>query len=407
MTPEPFGAATSRRRHGGGRSALRALLRAAALLLACCIGAGTASAQPQKDDTVRVTTDQLHQLDVVKVELRPFRLEKFAVGQIAYNEDLSTAVLAPFAGRVTRLIARLGERVAQGAPLLEVDSSEVVQPQNDLLAAVAATNKARAKLSLATLNEARNKGLYEGKAGALKDWQQSQAELDAAQNDLRAVETAVDAARNRLRILGLTPQEIADLEAKGQIKRSVPIISPIEGTVVARKVGPGQYVRNDPPDQLYVVADLSTMWLKAFVPEIDIPFIRVGQDIEVRVTALPGRTFAARVTHIGALFEATTRRIEVRSEVANPEGALKAEMFASFKITTADSVTALAVPIDAVIREADVATVWVQREPLLFERRPVRIGIEQDGQVQIREGLAAGESAVARGAIYLDNQWRQ
>jgi len=404
MTPEPFGAATSPRRRRGDQSAL---LRAAALLVACCIGAGTASAQPQKDDTVHVTTDQLHQLDVVKVELRPFRLEKFAVGQIAYNEDLSTAVLAPFAGRVTRLIARLGERVAQGAPLLEVDSSEVVQPQNDLLAAVAATNKARAKLSLATLNEARNKGLYEGKAGALKDWQQSQAELDAAQNDLRAAETAVDAARNRLRILGLTPQEIADLEAKGQIKRSVPIISPIEGTVVARKVGPGQYVRNDPPDQLYVVADLSTMWLKAFVPEIDIPFIRVGQDIEVRVTALPGRTFAARVTHIGALFEATTRRIEVRSEVANPEGALKAEMFASFKITTADSVTALAVPIDAVIREADVATVWVQREPLLFERRPVRIGIEQDGQVQIREGLAAGESAVARGAIYLDNQWRQ
>jgi cobalt-zinc-cadmium efflux system membrane fusion protein len=304
-------------------------------------------------------------------------------------------------------VARLGERVRQGAPLLELDSSEIVQPQNDFLAAIAATNKARAKLSLATINEARNKGLYEGKAGALKDWQQSQAELDAAQNDLRAAETAVDAARNRLRILGLTAEEIAGLQAKGQIKRSVPIISPIEGTVVARKVGPGQYVRNDPPDQLYVVADLSTMWLKAFVPEIDIPYIRVGQDIEVKVTALPGRTFGARVTHVGALFEATTRRIEVRSEVANPGGALKAEMFASFKITTADSVTALAVPIDAVIREGDVATVWVQREPLVFERRRVQLGIEQDGQVQIRNGLAPGDLAVTRGAIFLDNQWRQ
>jgi cobalt-zinc-cadmium efflux system membrane fusion protein len=187
----------------------------------------------------------------------------------------------------------------------------------------------------------------------------------------------------------------------------VPIISPIAGTVVARKVGPGQYVRNDPPDQLYVVADLSTMWLKAFVPEIDIPFIHVGQDIEVKVTALPGLTFGARVTHVGAVFEATTRRIEVRSEVANPGGALKADMFASFKITTAESVTALAVPIDAVIRDADASYVWVQREPMLFERRPVRIGIEQDGQMQIREGLTPGELAVARGAIFLDNQWRQ
>jgi cobalt-zinc-cadmium efflux system membrane fusion protein len=405
MTPK-FGVRTLRRRRGRDRAALRALMLAASLQ-AGCIGAGPASAQSTKDDTVRVTADQMHQLAVVKVALRPFRLEKFAIGQIAYNEDVSTVVLAPFAGRVTRLVARLGERVAQGAPLVEIDSSEIVVPQNDLLAAVAATNKARAKLSLATLNEARNKGLYEGRAGALKDWQQSQAELDAAQNDLRAAETAVDAARNRLRILGLTPQEISGLEDKGQIKRSVPIISPIAGTVVARKVGPGQYVRNDPPDQLYVVADLSTMWLKAFVPEIDIPFIRIGQDIEVKVTALPGRTFTARITHVGAVFEATTRRIEVRSEVANRDGALKADMFASFKITTADSVTALAVPIDAVIREGDVATVWVEREPMLFERRAVRIGIEQDGQVQIRDGLAPDELAVARGAIFLDNQWRQ
>jgi cobalt-zinc-cadmium efflux system membrane fusion protein len=405
MTPRS-GATRLRLRRGSDRPALRALLLVASLQ-AGYFGAGSASAQSAKDDSVRVTADQMHQLAIVKVALRPFRLEKFAIGQIAYNEDVSTVVLAPFAGRVTRLVARLGEQVAQGAPLVEIDSSEIVQPQNDLLAALAATNKARAKFSLATLNEARNKSLYEDKAGALKEWQASQAELDAAQNDLRAAETAVDAARNRLRILGLTPQEIAGLEDKGQIKRSVPIISPIAGTVVARKVGPGQYVRNDPPDQLYVVADLSTMWLKAFVPEIDIPFIRVGQDIEVRVTALPGRTFAARVTHIGALFEATTRRIEVRSEVANPEGALKAEMFASFKITTADSVMALAVPIDAVIREGDVATVWVEREPMLFERRSVRIGIEQDGQVQIRDGLAAGELAVGRGAIFLDNQWRQ
>jgi cobalt-zinc-cadmium efflux system membrane fusion protein len=414
MTPAPIGVTASCRRRKGGRSGdatgptgLRVLLLVAALFFGCCLGAGPAAAQSAKDDSVRVTADQMHQLSVAKVELRPFRLEKFAIGQIAYNEDVSTVVLAPFAGRVTRLVARLGERVRQGAPLLEIDSPEIVQPQNDFLAAIAAANKAQAKLSLVTLNEARNKGLYESKAGALKDWQQSQAELDAAQNDLRTAATAVDAARNRLRILGLTADEIEGLQDKGQIKRAVPIISPIEGTVVARKVGPGQYVRNDPPDQLYVVADLSTMWLKAFVPEIDIPFIRVGQDIEVKVTALPGRTFGARVTHVGAVFEATTRRIEVRSEVANPGGALKADMFASFKITTADSVTALAVPLDAVIREGDVATVWVQREPLLFERRVVRIGIEQDGQVQIRDGVAPGELAVARGAIFLDNQWRQ
>ena len=393
---------TSRRSAAGARRLI------GTLLVGCCIGSSIpAAAQPPKDNSIRVTPDQMHQLDVVKVEPRAFRLEKSAIGQIAYNEDVSTAVLAPFAGRVTRLIARLGERVPQGAPLLEIDSSEIVQPQNDFLTAAAAMNKARSRVELTTIVEARNKGLYEGKAGSLKEWQQSQADLVAAQNDLHAAESAVEAAGRRLRIIGLTPEEITDLQEKGKIRRSMPIFSPIEGTVVSRKVGPGQYVRNDPPDQLYVVADLSTMWLKAFVPEIDIPFIRIGQEIEVKVTALPGRTFAARVTHIGAVFEATTRRIEVRSEVANPGGALKAEMFASFKITTADSVTALAVPMDAVIREGDLATVWVQQEPLRFVRKSVSIGIEQDGQMQIRDGLAAGELAVARGAIFLDNQWRQ
>jgi len=221
MTPGPVGVAPSCRRREGGRSsaatgpaALRVLLLALSLqacFVACWVGPGPAAAQPAKDDSVRVTDDQMHQLAVAKVELRPFRLEKFAIGQIAYNEDAITVVMAPFAGRVTRLVARLGERVHQGAPLLEIDSPEIVQPQNDFLAAIATTNKARAKLSLATLNEARNKGLYEGKPGALKDWQQSQAELDAAQNDLRAAETSVDAARNRLRILGLTAQEIADV----------------------------------------------------------------------------------------------------------------------------------------------------------------------------------------------------
>ena len=136
---------TSRRPAAGARRLI------GTLLVGCCIGCSIpAAAQPQKDDSIRVTPDQMHQLDVVKVEPRAFRLEKSAIGQIAYNEDVSTAVLAPFAGRVTRLIARLGERVPQGAPLLEIDSSEIVQPQNDFLTAAAAMNKARSRVALTT-----------------------------------------------------------------------------------------------------------------------------------------------------------------------------------------------------------------------------------------------------------------
>jgi len=343
----------------------------------------------------------------MKVELYPFRLQKFAIGQIAYNEDTSTAVLTPFSGRVTRLVAKVGDWVRRGQPLFEVDSPEVVQPQNDFIAAVTGMNKARSQLDLAQIVEKRLKDLYEGKAAALKEWQQAQAQLIAAQNDMRSAEIGLEAVRARLRIVGFTDDEIAALQERGSIRRATPIVAPIDGTVIARKVGPGQYVRNDTGDALYVIADLATMWLKAQVPEIDIPLVRVGQEVEVRVSALPDRVFKARITAISASADAVTRRVVVRSEVPNLDGVLKAEMFAAFKIAIGADERTPAVPVEAVIREGEAAVVWVEEAPSQFRRRQVKLGIEQEGRVQIQQGLSAGELIVARGAIFVDNEWRQ
>jgi len=149
------------------------------------------------------------------------------------------------------------------------------------------------------------------------------------------------------------------------------------------------------------------MWLKAQVFEQDIAFVRIGQEIEVRVSAAPKPNFKARISAISSASDLTTRRVVVRSEIGNPDGALKSEMFASFKIAIEEASTTPAVPTEAVIREGDVATVWVETEPLLFKRRVVDIGIQQDGLVQIRSGLNFGELVVARGAIFVDNEWRQ
>ncbi len=374
----------------------------------CLMASGEVAAQSAKTgDSVRVTADQMRQLSIARVAAYPFRVQKFAIGQIAYNEDTSTAVLAPFSGRVVRLIAKIGDRVKQGEPLFELDSPEVVQPQNDFIAAITAMNKARSQLDLAKIGEKRFKDLYEGKAAPLKEWQQAQAQLVGAQNDLRSAEITIEAVRARLRIVGFTDEEIASLREKGTIRRATPILAPIDGTVIARKVGSGQYVRNDTGEPLYVIADLSTMWLKAQVPEIDIPLVRVGQELEVKVSALPERLFKARIVVISAGADAATRRVVVRSEVPNPEGALKSEMFASFKIATGADELTPAVPVEAVIREGELATVWVEDEPMLFKRRKVKLGMEQEGRVQIREGLEEGERVVTRGAIFVDNEWRQ
>ena len=386
------------------------LRRPVAVLFALALTTSFAAAAegPAKGaDFIRVVGDQMHQLEVVKVAPYGFLDQRSAIGQIAFNEDASTIVLTPFSGRVTRLIARIGDQVKSGDPLLEIDSPEQVPPQNEFIAAQTARNKARSQLDLATIIEQRVRGLYEGKAVPFKDLQQAEAQLAAARSDMRSTDTAFEAARIRLRILGQTDTEIANLEQHGTINRITRISAPIDGTVVSRKVGPGQYVKADSGEALYVIADLSTMWLKAQIFEQDIAFVRVGQEIEAQVAAVPNRTFRARIANISSAPDQITRRVMVRSEVDNPDGVLKSEMFASFKIGTAEPSATPAVPTAAVIREGDLATVWVETGPMLFKRRVVEIGIQQNGLTQIRSGLAAGELVVARGAIFVDNEWRQ
>jgi cobalt-zinc-cadmium efflux system membrane fusion protein len=393
-----------------GSIAARIVLWIAAVQIICCALAWSVLAAPnpgKSGDTIQVTADQLQQLRIVPVELYPFRVQKSAIGRIGYNEDASTAVMAPFPGRVTRLIVNVGDQVKQGDPLFELASPDVVQPQNEFIAALTGLNKARSQLKLAELAEKRQKELFEGKAAALKAWQQAQAELVSAQNDMRAAESALDAARHRMRIVGRTDKEIVAFEETGTISGGTPIYAPISGTVIARKVGPGQYVRPDSGDPLYVIADLATMWLKAHVPESDVLSIKVGQEVEARITAFPKRLIKARITAVGASSDLSTRRVVVRSEIPNPDHALKAEMFASFKIATGEEQTSPAVPIAAVIREGDVAVVWEQIEPTLMRRREVEIGIEQDGRMQIRRGVTPGMLVVERGAIFVDNEWRQ
>lgn len=385
------------------------LHRPVAVLLAMALAVSVAAAEGtmKGPDFVRVVADQMHQLEVVKVVPYAFLDQRSAIGQIAFNEDASTIVMTPFSGRVTRLIAKVGDQVGRGDPLLEIDSPEQVPPQNDFIAAQTARNKARSQLNLAQIVEKRARNLYEGKATPFKELQQAEAQLAAAENDMRSTDTAFEAARIRLRILGRTDADITALEEQGTISRVTRISAPIDGTVISRKVGPGQFVKADSGEALYVIADLSTMWLKAQIFEQDIAFVRVGQEIEAKIASAPNRIFKARIANISSASDLTTRRVMVRSEIDNPGGVLKSEMFASFKIGAAEPSTTPAVPTDAVLREGDVATVWVEPEPMLFKRRVVEIGLQQNGLTQIRSGVAIGELVVGRGAIFVDNEWRQ
>lgn len=359
--------------------------------------------RPVDPNLVTLDEEQLKRIKIEPVRVQAFRVEKRAIGRIAFNEDRTTPVFTPYTGRVVRLIAKPGDEVKPGSPLLEMDTADLVQVESDLINAASALKKAKNQLELARRVATRQEELYQVKAIALKDLEQAQSDLRNAESDVRAAEAAYAAARDRLRLFGKKDAEIAKLEEERGIHPRLPLVSPIDGTITARKVGPGQYVKPDNPDPLFTIADLSTMWLLANVAEVDIPLIRVGQLVEVRVMAYPTEVFRARITYIGASVDPATHRVAVRAEVANPRQKLKPEMFASFRILTNEEVQSPAVPASAIVRDGEKTMVWVEKAPRQFTRRDVRLGLEQNGLVQVVAGVQPGERLVAEGGVFLSN----
>src|ERR1700710_1515745 len=290
-------------------------------------------------------------LTIQPVTDRAFRAEYVTEGKIAIDEDRSTPVFSPYTGRVTKLLVRPGDRVTQGQPLFVIEAADNVQAQNDFISAMTASNKAKSAHDLAQLQDKRAKDLFEGKAVPLKDYQQTQATLIQAQNDLRSSQTALEGARNRLRILGLTDDAISAFQEKGRINPDTTIFSPIAGTVVQRKIGPGQYVNAGASDPVFVIGDLSSVWLVAFVRGSDAALVSVGQEIAVSVMALPDRPLKANIDYVSAAIDPNSRRLLVRATIDNNDGMLKPEMFANVTIYSPGDHPAVGVPRQALIYE--------------------------------------------------------
>jgi cobalt-zinc-cadmium efflux system membrane fusion protein len=341
-------------------------------------------------------------LTIQPVTERAFRAEHVTEGKIAVDEDRSTPVFSPYAGRVTKLLARPGDSVTQGQALFVIEAADNVQAQNDFVAANGALNKARSALDLAELQDKRAKDLFEGRAVPLKDYQQTQATLIQAQNDLRSAQTALEAARNKLRILGLTDEAITAFQDKGRINPETTIFSPIKGTVVQRKIGPGQYVNAGASDPVFVIGDLSTVWLTAFVRETDAATVSVGQEISFNVLALPGRPLTARINYVAAAIDPATRRLMVRATVDNKDSQLKPEMFANVTIYSASDHPAIGVPKQALIYEGDQVRVWVAHEDKSIELRQITPGLTNGELVEVHGNLRPGEQIVTKGSLFID-----
>ena len=341
-------------------------------------------------------------LTIEPVKAKTFRAEYVTEGKVAVDEDRSTPVFSPYAGRVTKLLAKPGEMLKQGQPLFTIEAADTVQAQNDFIAAMTSQNKAKSAIDLADIQFRRAKDLYEGHAIPLKDYQQAETTQVQAQNDMRSSATALEAARNKLRILGFTDETIKVFQDKGVIDREITIYSPIAGTVVQRKIGPGQYVNSGASDPVFVIGDLSTVWLTAFVRESDAAAVCIGQDITVNVMALPGHPLTAKINYVATAIDPATRRLLVRATIDNKDGLLKPEMFANVTIYSAGDRAAPAVPKQALIYEADKVRIWVAREDKSVELRQIKIGLINGNFVEVTSNLKPGEQVVTKGSLFID-----
>ena len=397
-------------------------------------------------DLVKLSAKQSEAIKVDAAVMQSFRDERLTTGKIAFNDDNITPVFSPYTGRITRLISKPGDAVKKGDTLFEIDTPDLVQVESDIIAAVSALNKSRTALKLATRsesiakhniessernleltrkNEDRQKALYEDKAAALKDWEaaqqavqqaqkdlegaqkdyeQSQSDIKSAESDIFSNETVLKAARDHLLVFGKTEAEIEKIEKERIIDRNTRVLAPIAGTVTQRKVGIGQYVQPASPDPLYVITDLSSMWMLADVYESDAALLKPGLTVDVSIMAFPEQKFSATIGYIGASVDPNTHRLAVRCLVENPDRKLKSEMFATFRISTDRETQSPAVPPSAVVLDGQTKVVWVagQKENE-FERRVVATGVEQHGLVQILSGIKAGERVASQGGLVLNS----
>ena len=395
--------------------AILALFVGVAILAWPVIGKNVADpaerAQPAPSEeargTFRPTKEQWAGFKIEPVSLVSFRPEQVTEGSIAIDDDQTTPVFSQHSGRVIKLLAKLGDHVEAGAPLYEIQATEFVQAQNDLITALANLQTARSQLAQAQTNERRAHDLYLAQGGALKDWQQAQTDLITSQNTVRANEIALAAVRNRLRILDKSDKEIASLEAQPTQKLDpVTIVTaPIGGIVTQRQIGLGQYINSmavGASGPVYTIGNLSTVWLIANVREADAPLMHVGEPVEVHVLAFPGRVFKAKISWVAPSIDSNTHRLSVRADVENPQGELKPGMFANFSIFTGEAETAPAVPQRAIVYEGDTARVWVAEDDGTIAARSIRTGRIADGMVEILAGVTAGEKVVTSGALFID-----
>jgi cobalt-zinc-cadmium efflux system membrane fusion protein len=332
-----------------------------------------------------------------------------ATGKILVSEDRIAAIGPVHEGRLVRLYAGQGSVVKKGQRLADLQSADIDEAEADYLKALADYENARrtsdAEVKLAQQTYDRTKMLYEKTIAAGKALQSAEHDLQVAkataESSVASTKAALTSARHRLLILGLKESDMNSLANKADFAAVFSLTSPISGTVVERNATVGATVGSDAT--VFKIVDTSSVWIDANVFEKDVARVKLGQQVNVSVTAFPGAVFTGKVILVSTVVDPDTRSVKVRTEVQNRDGRLKPDMFANVEIITDVNRTSISIPQSALLNDGGQSVVFVAAGNG-FEKRTVTTGIQSDDRIEITSGLKAGDKVVTKGNYLLLQQ---
>ena len=322
-----------------------------------------------------------------------FRTHRDFPAIVQPNQRNMAEITALVRGRVVEVYGELGQEVKGNAPLAILYSSDLGLAQSAYL-------KAKAKLHVA-------EQAFERAQFLLQEQVIGEAELQRRQAELLSNQAEANESHDRLKLLGMNDEEFRRLESSRKIRSVVPIVAPFAGRIIVRKLTRGEVVETT--DNLFVIADLSEVWVQANIPEKDIPFahsIHASGDrqVEVRINAYPKEVFRGTITYVGDVLDPVTRTMQLRIELPNRDGRLKPEMFATIRLFSEAQPDQLAVPEAALQRDQGRTFVFVQRSLNEYELREVHVGESNGTVTAILGGLNEGEPVVTHGAFVLKSE---
>ncbi len=368
----------------------------------------TASTAPARPNVVELTPQAvaLAGLEVGTVSEQTRADELTASGVVTVDDTRTARVGSLQEGLVLETRAQVGDRIRAQQLLATMHGHAVHDAWAGYRKAIADRRRQEKELSFAVEAHERAKRLYADKAVSLQELQRADTDRVAASEMVDMAKAEITRSIEELEHIGIEApadgNEAPKSESADVSQEQIPVRSPIAGVVLERLVTPGTTVT--PGTAMFVVSELSTLWVVAEVDESHLSRLKTGRPVRVRVAAYPDDTFAGTISFIGDVVNAKTRRITVRSTVPNPDGRLKPEMFATVSLGNSDPRTVLAVPRAAVQTIDGTPSVFVAQAERRFRAQAVTLGTDVDGMVEVRSGLSAGDRVVVAGSFALKSE---